>query len=329
MIAIDATMRAVRLHAHGDASAMRVEQVPVPSAGENAVLVRVHAAGVNFIDVYKRTGLYKLPLPATLGEEGAGEIVALGDGVSSFAIGDRVAWTGVLGSYAEYVAVPAHKLVPVPAGLDTKRAAAIMLQGITAHYLAVSTYPLKAGDRCIVHAGAGGVGLLLTQIAKKRGAFVIATVGSAEKAALAREAGADETIEYNTHDFVDETRRITDGRGVHVIYDSVGKTTFLRGLDLLVPRGMMVLFGQSSGPVEPFDPQMLNAKGSLFLTRPTLVHYSSDRDELLWRTGELMSWLADGSLSLRIGAEFALDDVAEAHRALEGRRTTGKVLLRV
>lgn len=327
--AANTTMRAVRLHAHGDAAAMHVEQVPVPSPGADAVLVRVNAAGVNFIDVYKRTGLYKLPLPATLGEEGAGEIVALGDGVNGFAVGDRVAWTGVLGSYAEYVVVPAHKLVPVPTGLDTTRAAAIMLQGITAHYLAVSTYPLKSGDRCIVHAGAGGVGLLLTQIAKKRGAFVIATVGSAEKAALAREAGADETIEYNTQDFVAETRRITDGRGVHVIYDSVGKTTFLRGLDLLVPRGMMVLFGQSSGPVEPFDPQLLNAKGSLFLTRPTLVHYSSEREELLWRTGELMSWLADGSLSLRIGAEFALDDVAEAHRALEGRRTTGKVLLRV
>ncbi len=325
---VPATMRAVRVHAYGDASALHVEPIAVPSPGEGSALIRVEACGVNFIDVYKRTGLYLLPLPATLGEEGAGVVVSTGRGVSGLAVGDRVAWAGVLGSYAEYAVVPAQKLVPLPASLDLRVAAAIMLQGMTAHYLATSTYALKPGDRCLVHAAAGGVGLLLTQIAKMRGAFVIGTVGSDAKAALAREAGADATILYNTQDFVAETRRITDGRGVHVIYDSVGKTTFMPGFDLLVPRGMMVLYGQSSGPVDPVNPQLLAQKGSLFLSRPTLGHYTADRDELLARAGELMSWVTAGKLSVRIGAEFALDDVQEAHRALEGRRTTGKVLLR-
>ncbi len=325
---IPATMRAIRVHAHGDASVLQREEIAVPEPGVGEALVRVGACGVNFIDVYKRTGSYPLPLPTTLGEEGAGTVVSVGPDAQGISTGDRVAWTGVLGSYAEYVVVPVQKLVPVPASLDVRVAAAIMLQGMTAHYLAVSTYPLKPGDRCLVHAAAGGVGLLLTQIAKMRGAFVIGTVGSEEKAALAREAGADATILYNTQDFVAETRRITEGRGVHVIYDSVGKTTFLPGFDLLVPRGMMVLFGQSSGPVDALNPQLLNQKGSLFLTRPTLGHYTAARDELLQRSGELMRWVADGALSVRIGAEFALDDVQDAHRALEGRRTTGKVLLR-
>jgi len=320
-------MRAVRLHEPGGAEAMRYETVPIPRPGEGQALVRVGAAGVNFIDVYKRTGLYKIPLPATLGEEGAGTVEAVGDGVSEVRVGDRVAWAGSMGSYAEYAAIPAAKLVPLPPDVDAARGAAIMLQGITAHYLATSTYPLREGDRCLVHAAAGGVGLLLVQIAKRRGAYVIGTAGSDEKAALARRAGADEVIVYTRQDFVEETRRITGGQGVQVVYDSVGKTTFLPGLDLLVTRGMMVLFGQSSGPVDPLDPQLLNQKGGLFLTRPSLWHYTATRDELLWRAGELLEWAAKGELEVRVGAEYPLAEAAEAHRALEGRRTTGKVLL--
>ncbi|MFL5537943.1 MAG: quinone oxidoreductase family protein [Longimicrobiaceae bacterium] len=321
-------MRAVRLHEPGGAEALRVETIPIPRPGAGEALVKVEAAGVNFIDVYKRTGLYKGPLPATLGEEGAGEVVAVGDGVTGVRAGDRVAWAMTMGSYAQYAAVPAAKLVPLPAEVSAPLGAAVMLQGMTAHYLAASTYPLREGDRCLVHAAAGGVGLLLVQVAKRRGAFVVGTAGSDEKAELARAAGADEVIVYTRQDFVDEVRRITGGRGVQVIYDSVGKTTFLPGLDLLVPRGMMVLFGQSSGPVAPIDPQLLNQKGSLFLTRPSLGHYMATRDELLWRAGELFGWMAKGELSVRVGAEYPLADAAEAHRALEGRRTTGKVLLR-
>jgi NADPH2:quinone reductase len=252
----------------------------------------------------------------------------VGEGVADVRAGDRVAWAGVGGAYAEYAVVPAAKLVPLPEGVSATRGAAVMLQGLTAHYLAVSTYPLREGDRCLVHAGAGGVGLLLVQIARRRGAHVIATAGSDEKAELARAAGADHVIVYTRQDFVEETRRLTGGRGVHVVYDSVGKTTFLPGLDLLVPRGMMVLFGQSSGPVEPIDPQLLNQKGGLFLTRPSLWHYVATREELLWRAGELFEWVTRGELDVRIGAEYPLADAAEAHRALEGRRTTGKVLLR-
>lgn len=329
MSEIPATMRAVRVHEPGGPEALRVDEVPVPTPGPHQALVRLEAAGVNFIDVYKRTGLYKLPLPATLGEEGAGTVVAVGEWVAEVRVGDRVAWASHTGGYAEYALVPAAKLVPLPAQVSASLGAAVMLQGMTAHYLAHSTWPLREDDRCLVHAAAGGVGLLLVQIAKRRGAFVIATAGSDEKAELARAAGADEVIVYTRDDFAAETKRITDSLGVNVIYDSVGKTTFLPGLDLLRPRGMMVLFGQSSGPVEPVDPQLLNAKGSLFLTRPTLGHYVADRDELLWRAGDLFTWIAAGELSVRIGAEFPLADVAEAHRALEGRRTTGKVLLRV
>jgi NADPH2:quinone reductase len=322
------TMRAVRLHEPGGAEALRYEAVPIPRPRAGEALVRVEAAGVNFIDVYKRTGLYKVPLPSTLGEEGAGTVTAVGEGVDDVRVGDRVAWAGAMGSYAEYAAVPAAKLVPLPPEVSAAQGAALMLQGITAHYLAASTYPLREGDRCLVHAAAGGVGLLLVQIAKRRGAFVIGTAGSDEKAGLARGAGADEVIVYTRQDFVEETRRLTGGRGVHVVYDSVGKTTFLPGLELLVPRGMMVLFGQSSGPVAPVDPQLLNQKGSLFLTRPTLANYVATREELLWRAGELLAWVAAGELSVRVGAEYPLADAAEAHRALEGRRTTGKVLLR-
>jgi len=321
-------MQAVRLHEPGGAEALRYETVPIPRPAAGEALVRVEAVGVNFIDVYKRTGLYKVPLPSTLGEEGAGTVTAVGDGVSEVRAGDRVAWAGAMGSYAGFAAVPAARLVPLPADVDAGRGAAIMLQGITAHYLATSTWPLREGDRCLVHAAAGGVGLLLVQIARRRGAFVIGTAGSDEKAELARRAGADEVIVYTRDDFAAETRRLTGGRGVHVVYDSVGKTTFLPGLDLLVPRGMMVLFGQSSGPVAPIDPQLLNQKGSLFLTRPTLHHYVATREELLWRAGELLEWAAKGELDVRVGAEYPLAEAAEAHRALEGRRTTGKVLLR-
>jgi NADPH2:quinone reductase len=321
-------MRAVRVHHPGGPEVLRYEEIPAlePKAGE--ALVELEAAGVNFIDVYKRSGLYKLPLPATLGEEGAGEVIAVGDGVTDVRVGDRVAWASVLGAYAEYAIVPAGRLVPLPSEISATQAAALMLQGMTAHYLAASTYPLRQGDRCLIHAAAGGVGLLLVQIAKKRGARVIATVGSDEKAELAREAGADEAIIYTRQDFVQETKRLTDGRGVHVVYDSVGRTTFLPGLDVLVARGTMVLFGQSSGPVAQIDPQILNQKGSLFLTRPTLHHYVASREELLWRARELFTWVARAELSLRIGAEYPLGAAAEAHRALEGRKTTGKVLLR-
>jgi NADPH2:quinone reductase len=321
-------MQAMRLHQPGGAEALRYETVPIPRPAQGEALVRVEAAGVNFIDVYKRTGLYTIPLPATLGEEGAGTVEAVGAGVTEVRVGDRVAWAMTMGSYAGYAAVPAAKLVPLPPEVSTAQGAAAMLQGLTAHYLAASTYPLREGDRCLVHAAAGGVGLLLVQVAKRRGAYVVATAGSDEKAELARGAGADEVIVYTRQDFVAETRRLTGGRGVHVVYDSVGKTTFLPGLELLVPRGMMVLFGQSSGPVAPVDPQLLNQKGSLFLTRPSLGAYIATREELLWRAGELLGWMAAGELDVRVGAEYPLADAAEAHRALEGRRTTGKVLLR-
>lgn len=322
-------MMAVRLHETGGPEAFRAEQVPVPQPGAGEALVRIDATGVNFIEVYQRTGLYKVPLPATLGGEGAGEVVEVGAGVDEVRAGDRVAWAGGFGAYAEYAVVPAAKLVPLPAGVSARLGAAVMLQGLTAHYLATSTYPLRAGERCLVHAAAGGVGLLLVQIAKMRGAHVIATAGSDEKAELARGAGADEVIVYTRDDFAAEVRRLTEGRGVQVIYDSVGKSTFLPGLDVLAPRGMMVLFGQSSGPVAPVDPQLLSQKGSLFLTRPTLGHYVATREELLRRANDLFGWMAADQLSVRIGDEYALADVAEAHRALEARRTTGKVLLRV
>ena len=325
--AIPATMRAVRVHAHGGPEALRLEDVPVPAPAPGQALVRLEAVGVNFIDVYKRSGAYKLPLPATPGEEGAGTVVALGEGTTGARVGDRVAWTFVMGSYAEYVAVAADRLVPLPDGIDARQGAALMLQGITAHYLACSTWPLKEGDRCLIHAAAGGVGLLLVQIAKRRGAWVIGTAGSDEKAELARAAGADEVIVYTRQDFAAETKRLTSGRGLDVIYDSVGKDTFLPGFDLLRPRGMMVLFGQSSGAVAPLDPQLLNAKGSLYLTRPTILHHIATTEELRSRAGDVFGWVLDGSLSVRIGAEYPLAEAAESHRALEGRRTTGKVLL--
>jgi NADPH2:quinone reductase len=289
--------------------------------------VRVEAAGVNYIDVYQRTGLYKVATPFTLGQEAAGVVTALGAGVTDWRVGDRVAYTAVMGAYAEYAVVPADRLVPLPDGVSAKQGAALMLQGMTAHYLACATYPLKPGDTCLVHAAAGGVGLLLCQIAKLRGARVLATVSTREKAALARRAGADEVILYTEQDFETEVKRLTSGAGLQVVYDSVGKTTFEKGLNCLARRGMMVLFGQSSGPVGAFDPQVLSQKGSLFLTRPTLGHYIATRAELLARAGEVLAWITSGKLHLRIEHEFRLAQAAEAHRALEGRRTTGKVLL--
>jgi NADPH2:quinone reductase len=321
-------MKAVRVHAPGGSEALRFEDVPDPTPSTGQAVVRVEAAGVNFIDVYHRTGLYKAPLPVTLGQEGAGVVESVGPGVTTVRVGDRVAWAAVLGSYAEKAAVPADRLVPLPDGVTTRQGAAAMLQGMTAHYLASSTYPLKAGDVCLVHAAAGGVGLLLCQIARMRGARVLGTVSTPEKAALAREAGADATIDYTSEDFERETRRLTDGRGVQVVYDSVGKTTFEKGLSSLAQRGTMVLFGQSSGPVAPLDPQVLAQKGSLFLTRPTLGHYVASREDLLRRAGEVLGWVAEGTLRLRIEHEFPLREAAAAHAALEGRKTTGKVLLR-
>jgi NADPH2:quinone reductase len=297
-------MKAVRVHAPGGPEVLRYEDVPEPQPNPGEAVVRVEAAGLNFIDVYNRTGLYKVALPITLGRE----------------------WAGVVGAYAEQAAVPAERLVKLPDGVDTRHGAAAMLQGMTAHYLACTVYPLKRGDACLVHAAAGGVGLLLTQIAKMRGARVIGTVSTEEKAKLAREAGADETIDYTRQDFVAEVKRWTSGAGVQAVYDSVGKTTFEKGFACLAQRGMMALFGQSSGSVGPIDVQLL-AGGSLFLTRPTLFQYIATREELVARAGDVLSWIRDGRLKLRIGREFPLSETAEAHRALEGRQTTGKVLL--
>ncbi len=320
-------MRAIRVHAPGSPEALRYEEVEQPVAGPGQVLVKIEAAGVNFVDIYQRTGLYTVPLPFTLGQEAAGTVAAVGPGVAELRVGDRVAYPHVLGAYAEYAVVSADRVVALPDGVSVKQGAAAMLQGLTAHYLATSTYPLKPGDACLVHAAAGGVGLLLCQIAKLRGARVLGTVSTREKAALARGAGADEVILYTEQDFETEVKRLTSGAGLQVIYDSVGKTTFEKGLSCLVPRGMMVLYGQSSGPVGPFDPQVLSQMGSLFLTRPSLTHYIATRAELLARAGDVLGWIKGGTLTLRIERELPLAQAAEAHRLLEGRKTTGKVLL--
>jgi NADPH2:quinone reductase len=320
-------MHAVRIHQHGGPEVLRYEEVPTPAPGEGQALVRLVACGVNFIDIYQRKGLYKLDLPATLGQEGAGVVEAVGPGVTEVKPGDRVAYSNVLGSYAEYVVVPAQRLVPIPEGVTYQQAAAAMLQGMTAHYLVTSTYPLKPGDVCLVHAAAGGVGLLLVQMAKRRGATVIGTVSTEEKAKLAREAGADHVILYTQQDFEAEVLRVTEGRKLQVVYDSVGKDTFEKSLNCLALRGMLVLYGQSSGPVPPFDPQVLAQKGSLFLTRPVLWHYTTTREELLWRAREVLDWVRTGELQLRVDRAYPLAQAAEAQRALEGRQTTGKVLL--
>ena len=320
-------MKAIRVHSPGGPEALRYEDVPRPSPAAGDVLVKVEAAGVNYIDVYQRTGMYKVATPFTLGQEAAGVVTAVGPGVSDPKPGDRVAYTSILGAYAEYAVVPADRVVVLPDGVTTRQAAAAMVQGMTAHYLACTTYPLKAGDTCLVHAAAGGVGLLLCQIASRRGARVIGTVSTREKAALARDAGARDVILYTEQDFEAEAKRLTNGLGLQVVYDSVGKTTFEKGLNCLARRGMMVLYGQSSGPVGSFDPQVLNQKGSLFLTRPTIAHYIETRAELVARAGEVLAWVKSGTLKLRIEHEFSLAEAAEAHRALEARKTTGKLLL--
>ena len=325
----DTMMRAVRIHAHGGPEAMIEDRITIPVPAPGEALVRVAYAGVNFIDTYKRSGVYKVPLPSTLGEEASGVVESVASDVTIVKPGDRVAWAGINGAYAEYATIAATKLVLVPDAVDLRLAAAVMLQGMTAHYLATSTFPLANGHRALVHAAAGGVGLLLVQIAKRRGAHVIATVGTEAKAELARGAGADDVILYAQQDFVAETKRLTAGHGVHVVYDSVARTTFLGGFDVLAPRGMMVLFGQSSGAAAPIDPQLLNQKGSLFLTRPKLGDYTATRDELSSRAGDLFEWIGAGALAVRVGAEYPLSRVAEAHTALEGRQTTGKVLLAV
>ena len=320
-------MKAIRVQSPGGPEALRYEDVPQPSPAAVQVLVKVEAVGVNYIDVYQRTGLYKVATPFTLGQEAAGVVTAVGPGVTDPKVGDRVAYTSILGAYAEYAVVPADRVVVLPDGVTARQAAAAMLQGMTAHYLACTTYPLKAGDTCLVHAAAGGVGLLLCQIASRRGARVIGTVSTREKAALAREAGARDVILYTEQDFEAEVKRLTNGLGLQVVYDSVGKTTFEKGLNCLTRRGMMVLYGQSSGPIGSFDPQVLSQKGSLFLTRPTLAHYVATRAELVARAGEVLSWVKSGTLKVRIEHEFSLAETAEAHRALEARKTTGKLLL--
>ncbi len=320
-------MKAIRVHEPGGPEAMRVDELPEPRPSAGEALVAIEAAGLNFIDVYFRKGLYKAALPLTLGLEGAGTVVAIGSGVEDVRVGDRVAYTGAPGAYAQYAVVPAARLVVLPAGVSTKQGAAALLQGMTAHYLATACWPLRSGDACLVHAAAGGVGLLLCQIAKLRGARVLATVSSVEKADLARQAGADEIILYSEQDFEVEVKRLTEGRGVQVVYDGVGRTTFEKGLRCLAPRGMMVLYGQASGPVASLDPQELSALGSLFLTRPTLAHYVLTRAELVARANDVFSWIRDGRLTVRVDREYALADAAQGHRALEGRETTGKVLL--
>ena len=320
-------MKAIRVHTFGGPEVLQYEEVAEPTAKPAEAIVKIDAAGVNFIDTYHRTGAYKMALPLTLGLEAAGTISAVGADVQGVKVGDRVAYTGVFGSYAESNAVPADRLVPLPSGVKTRLGAALMLQGMTAHYLAFSTYPLKPGDTCIVHAGAGGVGLLLTQIAKMRGARVIATVSTEEKAALSHGAGADDVVLYSRQDFEAEVKRITDDKGVQVVYDSVGQSTFMKSLNCLAVRGMIVLFGQSSGAVGPIDPQLLSQKGSLFLTRPTLANYIARREDLVQRSRDLFDWLGSGKLKVRTEFEFPLQKAADAHKALEGRKTTGKVLL--
>jgi NADPH2:quinone reductase len=320
-------MKAVRIHEYGGPEALRYEEAPLPEPGPGQARVKIEAAGVNFIDIYHRTGQYPGQMPITPGMEGAGLVDAVGPGVTEVKVGERVAYAMQQGAYAEYAVVPAWRLAPIPDKVDVRSAAAVILQGMTAHYLCMSTYPLRPGDTALVHAAAGGMGLLLVQVAKRCGARVIGTVSTEEKARLAREFGADEVILYSQADFEAETKRLTGGRGVDVVYESVGQTTFDKSLNCLRPRGYLVLFGQSSGPVPPLNPQVLNAKGSLFLTRPTLGHYIADRAEMLGRAGDLFAWMAAGELRVRIDQVFPLAAAAEAHRYLEARKTKGKLLL--
>ena len=320
-------MKAVFVDQPGGPENLRYADLPMPTPGPGQALVKIAASGVNFIDIYFRTGLYKAPPPVVLGMEAAGVVESVGPDVTSVKPGDRVAYAMNRGSHAEYAAVPAWQIVPAPDGLELRTAAAVMLQGMTAHYLTHSTFPLKPGDTCLVSAAAGGVGLLLVQIAKKLGATVIAMVGTQAKGDLAKQAGADHVIVYTETEFPPEVKKLTGGRGADVFYDSVGAQTFLPGLDSLRPRGMMVTYGNASGPAPEIAPLLLNQKGSLFLTRPTLAHYASTRDELMWRSGDLFKWILDGSLTIRIGGEYKLADTAQAQRDLESRATTGKLIL--
>jgi len=320
-------MKAIRIEAFGGPEVLRLADVPEPTPGAGEIVVRSEAAGVNYLDTYHRTGLYPNPLPLVPGMEGAGVVTGVGPEVTLFRVGDRVAWTNAIGSYSASVKMPAEKAVAVPEGVELRQAAAVMLQGMTAHYLTRSTFPLTKGHTCLVHAAAGGVGLLLVQMAKQRGARVIGTVGSEAKVALARGAGADELILYRQDDFVAAVKRLTNGRGVDVVYDGVGKETALKSLDCLALRGMMVFFGNASGPVGPIDPLLLSQKGSLFLTRPTLFHYVADRASLEARAADVLGDVAAKRLDVRIDRSFPLADAPSAHRALESRQTTGKLLL--
>jgi len=321
-------MKAIRVNEHGGPEVLSYEDVKTPEPGPGEARVRLAASGVNFIDIYQRTGAYPVDTPFTLGQEGAGEVEAVGEGVEEISAGDYVAFAGVMGAYAEYIVAPVERLVPFNVTLvEARMAAAVMLQGMTAHYLTHSSFPIQEGQTALVHAAAGGVGLLLCQLAKMRGATVIGTASTEEKARLAKEAGADEMILYTEQDFVEETKRITSGEGVHVVYDSVGKDTFDGSLDCLRLRGYMVLFGASSGPVPPVDLQILNTKGSLFVTRPKLADHTAAREELLWRAESLFSWIGQNNLDVRIGGTYKLSEADQAHRDLEGRKTTGKLIL--
>ena len=320
-------MKAIVVPALGGPENLVLDDMAEPVAGPGELLVDVTAAGVNYVDIYHRRGLYDATLPFVPGREGAGTVAAIGEGVEGFRIGDRVGWADVRGSYAERHVIPAGRAVPIPDELDSRTVAAVLLQGLTAHYLATDTFPLRQGSKCLIHAGAGGVGLLLTQIAKMLGAEVFTTVGSVEKAELSREAGSDHVIVYTQTDFKDQVEEIAGPKPLDVVYDGVGSDTFMNGLDLLRPRGMMVTFGNASGPPPEIAPLLLSQKGSLFLTRPTMEHYLQTRDELLSRCSDLFSWVQSGDVEVRIGHEYPLADAADAHRALEGRQTTGKVLL--
>jgi NADPH2:quinone reductase len=320
-------MNAVRIHQPGGPDALRYEEVPTPLPAEGEALVRLRAVGVNFIDIYHRSGQYSLSFPAIIGQEGAGVVDSVGSGATEVTPGDRVAFANVPGCYAEFATVPAWRCVKIPASLTFEQAAAAMLQGMTAHYLSHTTYPIRQGDTVLVHAAAGGVGALLVQMAKRRGAKVLGTVSSEEKGQVAREAGADVVINYIRTDFVPEVKRLTDGHGLPVVYDSVGRDTFDRSLDCLALRGMLVLFGQASGRVPPLDPQVLNAKGSVFLTRPSLHHYTHTREELLSHAEEVLQWIGDGTIRLRIDQSFPLSRAAEAHAYLQSRQALGKILL--
>jgi NADPH2:quinone reductase len=320
-------MKAIQVQKTGGPEVLTLVDLPVPKPKANEAVVKIAASGVNFIDVYFREGRYPAALPFTDGQEAAGTVTEVGGDVKSVKVGDRVAYSNVMGTYAGYAAVPADRLVRVPDKITDQQAAAAMLQGMTAHYLINTTYPLKKGETALIHAAAGGVGLLLVQMAKNIGAHVIGTVGTEEKSKLAREAGADEVIVYATQDFEAETKRLTGGKGVHVVYDGVGKSTFEKGLNVLRPRGYMVLFGGASGPVPPFDPIVLSQKGSLFVTRPSLIHYVALREELEQRSGDVFAMIAADKLKLRISQTYKLEEVQQAHRDLEGRKTTGKILL--